>query len=88
MPYFISFIVFNKCTSSIHVISAYTNNLQVVCYLQTLYNSIMPQENEAVHVELYFSSQEVKQHLLDFFPLKILYVQSIDKDGRCLHLEL
>ena len=48
----------------------------------------MPQENEAVHVELYFSSQEVKQHLLDFFPLKILYVQSIDKDGRCLHLEL
>lgn len=48
---------------------------------------IMPQENEAVSVELNFSSQEIKQHLLNLVPSKCLLVQSIDKHGHRLHLE-
>ena len=47
----------------------------------------MPQETGAVHVELNFSSQEVKQHLLNLIPSKILLVQSIDKAGHHLYLE-
>ena len=43
-------------------------------------------EGEAMKFRI--ASEETKRHLLDLFPLKIVTIQSISKDGRCLHLAL
>ena len=49
---------------------------------------IMPQGGEKIQVELQYSP-EIKQDLLELLgPLKIITVQSIDKAGHRLHLEL
>ena len=48
----------------------------------------MPQGGEKTQVELQYSP-EIKQDLLELLgPLKIITVQSIDKAGHRLHLEL
>ena len=38
-------------------------------------------------MELRFISQKVEQHLLHLFPSRIVVVDSMDEDGRCLYLQ-